>query len=64
MFILLKKGFLTCGEEYTDIYKKWCITTNCSNYIQQMQLNIDDPSDILFEWIPYNQFNDIKEIRK
>ena len=26
-----------------------------------MQLNNNDPSDI-FEWIPYNQFNDIEEI--
>jgi hypothetical protein len=70
-----------CGEEYTDIFKKWCkncVTnylknnfTNWSseneeldNFIQQMQLNIDDPSDIVFEWISYDQFSDIKEIIK
>uniref|UniRef100_U9UNR3 Protein kinase domain-containing protein n=1 Tax=Rhizophagus irregularis (strain DAOM 181602 / DAOM 197198 / MUCL 43194) TaxID=747089 RepID=U9UNR3_RHIID len=29
-----------------------------------MQLEIDHPTDIIFEWIPYNQFEDIKEIRK
>ena len=29
-----------------------------------MQLNIDNYHDIVFEWIPYNQFNDIKEIGK
>ncbi|EXX64088.1 Mkk2p [Rhizophagus irregularis DAOM 197198w] len=34
------------------------------NFIQEMQLNIDNSSDIIFEWIPYNQFNDIKEIIK
>ena len=33
------------------------------SFIQEMQLKIDHPyEDILFEWIPYNQFGDIKEI--
>ena len=27
-----------------------------------MQLKIDYPNDIVFEWIPYNQFSNIKEI--
>src|SRR5688572_30233144 len=30
--------------------------------IQEMQLKIGDVDDIVFEWIPYNQFSDIKEI--
>ena len=30
--------------------------------IQEMQLKIDRYNDIVFEWIPYNQFSDIKEI--
>jgi hypothetical protein len=34
------------------------------NFIQEMQLKIDDNNDIVFEWIPYNQFNEIKEIEK
>jgi serine/threonine protein kinase len=29
-----------------------------------MQLNINDPGDIVFEWIPFNQFINIKEIGK
>ena len=29
-----------------------------------MQLKIYNYDDIVFEWIPYNQFNDIKEIGK
>ena len=29
-----------------------------------MQLKIDKHNDIVFEWIPYNQFNDIKETGK
>ncbi|CAB5393784.1 unnamed protein product [Rhizophagus irregularis] len=32
--------------------------------IQEMQLKINSPSNIIFEWIPYNQFNGIKEIGK
>ena len=27
-----------------------------------MQLKIDEYNDIVFEWIPYNQFSNIKEI--
>ena len=32
------------------------------NCIQEMQLKIDSQQDIVFEWVPYNQFSDIKEI--
>ena len=32
--------------------------------IQEMHLKINDESDIVFEWIPYNQFDDIEEISK
>ena len=34
------------------------------NFIQEMRLKIDKYDDIIFEWIPYNQFSDIKEIGK
>ena len=34
------------------------------NFIQEMQLKIDHPQDIVFEWISYNQFSNIKEIGK
>ncbi|CAB4433260.1 unnamed protein product [Rhizophagus irregularis] len=33
------------------------------DFIQEMQLKTDNP-DILFEWIPYNQLNDIREANK
>ena len=32
------------------------------DFIQKLQLEISKPSDTVFEWIPYNQFNDINEI--
>ena len=69
-----------CGKEYTDVEHKWCKPcqidnlkgnfTNWTdnekidNFIQKMQLKIGSLSDIVFEWIPYNQFSDIKEISR
>ena len=64
-----------CCNEYINVYK-WCKpclindlkTKNASgnekinNFIQEMQLEIDSYDDIIFEWIPYNQFSGIKEI--
>src|SRR5438045_2785419 len=78
--VLQQDGFCkTCGEEYADVYWKWCKIceidylkgnfTNLTsenekidNFIQEMQLKINEYNDIVFEWIPYNQFSDIKEI--
>src|SRR5256885_14370904 len=34
------------------------------DFIQEMQLKIDEYNDIVFEWMPYNQFSDIKEVGK
>ena len=48
----LKENFTnwTSGNEKID------------NFIQGMQLKIDSSRNTVFEWIPYNQFSDIKEI--
>ncbi|CAB5396452.1 unnamed protein product [Rhizophagus irregularis] len=42
-----------CDEEYSDI----------DNFIQEIQLNFDDiiSRDSSFQWIPYNEFYNIKE---
>ena len=34
------------------------------NFIQEMQLKIDSPFNTIFEWIPYNKFNNINEINE
>jgi hypothetical protein len=34
------------------------------DFIQERQLEIYKDKDVVFEWIPYNQFNQIKEISK
>ena len=76
--MVLQNGFCEkCGEKYTNAeYNKWCkpclindLKTNLTSrnekiddFIQEKQLKIVSPWDIVFEWIPYNQFNDIKEI--
>jgi hypothetical protein len=43
-----------------------CISGNekIDNFINEMQLKINNYDDVIVEWIPYNQFNDIKEIGK
>ena len=44
-------------------FTKWTSgNENIDNLIQEMQLKIDYYRDIVFEWIPYIQFNDIKEL--
>jgi serine/threonine protein kinase len=58
------------------ILYKWCKPCQISNFnknwtsgneridkfIQEVQLNICGYSSIVFEWIPYDQFSDIKKI--
>ncbi|CAB4439453.1 unnamed protein product [Rhizophagus irregularis] len=63
-----------CNEKYTNISYRWCKTCQIKdlfnrtsgnkkldNFIRKMRMEINDPLDFVFEWIPYNQFNDIKE---
>jgi hypothetical protein len=70
----------TCIEEYTCIKHRWCklcqidylrkYFTNWSGnekideFIQEMQLKINSKDDKIFEWIPYDQFINTKEIGK
>src|SRR4051794_39778986 len=48
----LKEDFISWTSENEKI----------DNLIQEMQLKIVDYKDTIFEWIPYNQFNDIKDL--
>uniref|UniRef100_U9SNN2 Protein kinase domain-containing protein n=1 Tax=Rhizophagus irregularis (strain DAOM 181602 / DAOM 197198 / MUCL 43194) TaxID=747089 RepID=U9SNN2_RHIID len=50
----IKENFInwTSGNERID------------NLIQEMQLKINKCGDMIIEWLPYNQFNHIKEIGK
>ncbi|POG82800.1 hypothetical protein GLOIN_2v618130 [Rhizophagus irregularis DAOM 181602=DAOM 197198] len=52
-YILVQKNFmLMSGDKKID------------DFIQEIQLKINDYNDVVFEWIPYNQFNEIEEIGK
>src|SRR3954470_21659670 len=48
-----RKNFTDCANENEKINK----------LIQEIQLK-NDHNGIIFEWIPYNQFNNIKEMDK
>ena len=67
-----------CGKKWGKYTHNWCKTcqinylkksftgTNeneeINNLIKEMQLKIDDPNDVVFEWIQYDQFSDFEEI--
>uniref|UniRef100_U9TB69 Protein kinase domain-containing protein n=1 Tax=Rhizophagus irregularis (strain DAOM 181602 / DAOM 197198 / MUCL 43194) TaxID=747089 RepID=U9TB69_RHIID len=77
-YILVVKGdrsiCVNCVRSVLSGWCKICSLNNLNNskwtsgnneidrYIQEMQSKIDSVSDIIFEWIPYNQFIDIKKI--
>ena len=61
--------FIWCKLCQTNNFKKNFACWSSENkqidgFIQERQLNISSPRDIIFEWIPYNQFDNIKEISK
>ncbi len=48
-----------------DNFKNWTSgNEKIDNFIQKIQLKINSPTDTIFEWIPQNQFNDIRKIEK
>jgi hypothetical protein len=55
-----------CQLKYLkENFSKWTSgNEKIDNFIQEMQLKVIEPNDIIFEWIPYNQFDKIKEINK
>jgi hypothetical protein len=50
----LRKNFTNCTSRNEKI----------DNFIQEKQLGNNDPSNILFEWILYDQFFDIEKVNK
>ncbi|UZO17114.1 uncharacterized protein OCT59_008475 [Rhizophagus irregularis] len=51
-YILVQNYLILSGNEKID------------DFIQERQLNINSYNNVVFEWIPYNQFNEIKETGK
>jgi len=74
------KYCLKCDKIYTDTLYKWCKQCHINHYkdftswnsgiekvdnlVRKMQLKIIDTQDMVFEWIPYDQFNDVEKISK
>ena len=53
-----------CHINYLNCFTNWTSGNNkIDNFIQEMQLKVDF-INMVFEWIPYDQFNFIKEIGK
>ncbi|GBC31813.2 kinase-like domain-containing protein [Rhizophagus irregularis DAOM 181602=DAOM 197198] len=55
-----------CDEVYTDVQYKWCKLCKFMSWRSGndkiddlIRLKINEPSDMRFEWIPYNQFDKI-----
>jgi hypothetical protein len=46
-------------ENFTNLYSG---NEKIDNLVQEMQLNINDVNNIVFEWIPYNQLNYLEKI--
>uniref|UniRef100_U9TJD9 Protein kinase domain-containing protein n=1 Tax=Rhizophagus irregularis (strain DAOM 181602 / DAOM 197198 / MUCL 43194) TaxID=747089 RepID=U9TJD9_RHIID len=67
-----------CNKKFTIEHYKWCKPCQINdleknwtsgnekidNLIQEKQLKISVSHDIIVEWIPYNRFNNIKELGK
>src|SRR4051794_40096207 len=55
-----------CQIDYLkNNFSKWTSgNKKIDDFIRETQLKIDKPTDIVFEWIPYDQFKNIKEIGK
>ena len=69
-----------CGEKYVYAYKscKTCLRYHLKKYsakyrsgnkkindlIQEIKLEINNASDVIFEWVLYDQFDEIVEIWK
>jgi hypothetical protein len=68
---------INCDKIYTNIQYKWCKSCQIKNlinwtsgnekidnFIQTIRLKINEPKDMVFEWIPYNQLDKIKKQNK
>ena len=56
------KDYIIVSFDTNVLYEKYSGNEKINNLIQEMQLKIYSYNDIVFEWIPYNQFSNIKEI--
>ena len=54
-----------CQIDYLSFFANWASgSEKIDNFIREMQLKIDSDINMVFEWIPYHQFKDIKKLGK
>ena len=51
-------------RQINNLITNWNKNKKIDNLIQEMRLKINSKNDVVFECIPYNQFDDIEEISK
>jgi hypothetical protein len=66
-----------CGKKYTNIIDKWCESCQINyfkkslvnsgnekidNLIKEIQSKINYESEMIFEWVPYDQLSNIQEM--
>ena len=59
-----KDYIIVLQDVYYKIYYNTSGNEKIDELIQKMRLKINSKDDIVFEWIPYNQFDDIEEVNK
>ena len=61
---LFNKWCKSCQRDYFKRnFTNWTSgDKDIDDFIQKLQSEISDPSEPVFEWIPYNQFNVISEV--
>ena len=65
--MVLQDGYCEeCGEKYANIPCRWCKSCQSSGNKKSDDfiLKTQSTSNVVFKWIPYYQFNNIKEIGK
>jgi hypothetical protein len=63
--MLSQKKYIKQLEYLKNRFKFWTSgNEKIDNFIQERKMEIDEYDDVVFEWIPYSQFNQIKKTGK
>jgi hypothetical protein len=63
-YILVQNSIIQLLKDYINYQSQMSGNNKIDDFIQERQLTINDHDDVIFEWIPYNQFNEINKINK
>jgi hypothetical protein len=63
-YILVQNSIVQTLKDCINYQDQMSGNNKIDDFIQEKQLMIKDHNDVIFEWIPYNQFNEIKKTNK